>query len=77
MPGPTSSTAQIYLSKQDGELVLCQGINPNRYKHADQRVLIVGGGVTGLTVSLLRDYSSCVYSNNRRMHGPSLMLGIR
>ncbi|KAI0339900.1 nucleotide-binding domain-containing protein [Trametopsis cervina] len=49
MPGLTYSTPKIYLSKQKGELVLCQGNNPNRLKHADQRVLIVGGGVTGLT----------------------------
>lgn len=51
MPGIAYSTPKIYLSKQNGELVLCQGNNPNRLRHADQRVLIVGGGVTGLTVS--------------------------
>lgn len=50
MPGLTISTPQIYLSKQHGELVLRQGVNPDRLKHADQRVLVVGGGVTGLTV---------------------------
>ena len=48
----SSSTPAIYLAKQDGELVLQQGENPNQSKHADQRVLIVGGGVTGLTVSI-------------------------
>ena len=47
-----SSASMIYLVKQDDELVLRQGENPNQSKHADQRVLIVGGGVTGLTVSI-------------------------
>ena len=47
-----SSSSMIYLAKQGDELVLRQGENPNQSKHADQRVLIVGGGVTGLTVSI-------------------------
>ena len=47
-----SSASMIYLAKQGDELVLRQGENPNQSKHADQRVLIVGGGVTGLTVSI-------------------------
>ena len=47
-----SSASTIYLAKQGDELVLRQGENPNQSKHADQRVLIVGGGVTGLTVSI-------------------------
>ena len=38
----------------DGELVLRQGPNPNQGKYADKRVLVVGGGVTGLTVSTPR-----------------------
>lgn len=47
----TSSTpSNIYLAKHNGELVLRQGENPNKFKHADERVLVVGGGVTGLTV---------------------------
>ncbi len=47
----SSSAASIYLAKQNGELVLQQGESPNRLKHTDKRVLIIGGGVTGLTVS--------------------------
>ena len=49
----------IYLAKQGNELVLRQGENPNQSKHADQRVLIVGGGVTGLTVSIRIHRGSC------------------
>ncbi|KAI0798430.1 FAD dependent oxidoreductase [Irpex lacteus] len=45
----SSSAASIYLAKQNGELVLQQGESPNRLKHTDKRVLIIGGGVTGLT----------------------------
>lgn len=44
--------SNIYLAKQNGELVLQEGENPNLSKHADERVLVVGGGVTGLTVRL-------------------------
>ena len=47
-----TSSAQIYLAKKDGELVLHQGVNPIVKDSASTRVLIVGGGVTGLTVSL-------------------------
>ena len=50
MPGLVSSTPKFYLTKDSGKLALCQGANPNHLKHADKRVLIVGGGVTGLTV---------------------------
>lgn len=46
-----SAFSNIYLAKKNGELVVQQGENPNKLKHADERVLIVGGGVTGLTVS--------------------------
>ena len=48
----STSTSQIYLAQKDGELVLHQGVNPNSQSHTNTRVLIVGGGVTGLTVSL-------------------------
>lgn len=62
----SSSTPAIYLAKQDGELVLQQGENPNQSKHADQRVLIIGGGVTGLTVSSVsfRVVIPATYANN-------------
>lgn len=46
----TNAFSDIYLATENGELVLRQGENPNQGKHADKRVLIVGGGVTGLTV---------------------------
>ena len=47
----SNSLANIYLAKVNNELVLHEGTNPNKGKHSDKRVLIVGGGVTGLTVS--------------------------
>ena len=50
MPSVLSSAAQIYLAKEAGELVLRQGANPNRLTNAATRILIIGGGVTGLTV---------------------------
>ena len=53
MAASSSSASAIYLAKQGNELVLRQGENPNQLKHTDQRVLIIGGGVTGLTVSIL------------------------
>ena len=40
----------VYLSKENGELVLRQGINPLRNCNADKRILIIGGSVTGMTV---------------------------
>jgi hypothetical protein len=46
----TTSFSSIYLARQNGELVLQQGENPHKLSHANERVLIVGGGVTGLTV---------------------------
>ncbi len=52
MPGISITSPKVYLSQEAGELVLRQGLNPNRMKYADTRVLIIGGGVTGLTVSL-------------------------
>lgn len=52
MSASTTSISNIYLAKQNGELVLQQGENPNKFSHADERVLIVGGGVTGLTVGI-------------------------
>ena len=42
---------QIYLTKENNELVLKEGVSPDFGKHTDKRVLIIGGGVTGLTVS--------------------------
>ena len=50
MSGITSTTPQIYLAQEAGGLILHQGANP-QLAQADTRVLIVGGGVTGLTVS--------------------------
>ena len=51
MPSIAASIPQIYLAKEGGELVLHHGANPNRMANADTRILIIGGGVTGLTVS--------------------------
>ena len=48
VPTPTPN---VYLSKENGELVVRQGINPRLNQNADKRILIVGGGVTGMTVS--------------------------
>ncbi|KAJ3527798.1 hypothetical protein NM688_g8080 [Phlebia brevispora] len=49
MPGLTVATPKIYLSKEAGELVLRQGANPMAGSRTDTRILIIGGGVTGLT----------------------------
>lgn len=46
----STSSPNLYLAKENDELVIRQGENPNLFKYADKRVLIVGGGVTGLTV---------------------------
>ena len=70
MATATSSAPAIYLAKQNGELVLRQGENPNQSKYADQRVLIVGGGVTGLTVSLNFDL---FHSTTNNYHGTDRM----
>lgn len=56
MPGISITAPQIYLTKEAEELVLRQGVNPNRMLRADTRVLIIGGGVTGLTVSSASPY---------------------
>lgn len=46
-----TSTFNIYLARENGELAIHQGRNPNQVKNSEKRVLVVGGGVTGLTVS--------------------------
>lgn len=51
----------VYLAKEGGELVLHQGVNPLANKHADKRILILGGGVTGLTVSVTFDFTSSLH----------------
>lgn len=43
-----STTSEVYLSRVGSELVLNYGANP--MQHVGRRVLVVGGGVTGLTV---------------------------
>lgn len=48
----TTAFHHIHLAEDAGELILLQGDRPYPLKHADTRVLIIGGGVTGLTVSL-------------------------
>ena len=58
MAASTSQFDNIYLAKQNGELVLQQGQNPIKGTRSDERVLIVGGGVTGLTVSPVANGSS-------------------
>lgn len=58
-----STFSNIYLAKQNGELVLNQGQNPNKFRHAHERVLIVGGGVTGLTVSIISFTYACLSHN--------------
>lgn len=60
MPSTSNVFTNIYLAKENGELVLHEGVNPNQSTHADERVLVVGGGVTGLTASLMR---SCIALN--------------
>lgn len=54
----SNSLANIYLAKVNNELVLHEGTNPNKGKHSDKRVLIVGGGVTGLTVRISKPFPS-------------------
>ena len=46
-----ASYANIYLTHEDGKLVLREGTNPNTGSLAEKHVLIIGGGVTGLTVN--------------------------
>ena len=62
MPALPSSSPQIYLVKEAEELVLRQGANPNRMQNAGTRILIVGGGVTGLTVGTLLYHPRAVNS---------------
>lgn len=50
VPTPTPN---VYLSREDGELVVRQGVNPRLNTNADKRILIVGGGVTGMTVGCI------------------------
>lgn len=45
-----STTPEVYLSRVGSELVLNYGTNPALSQHIGKRVLVVGGGVTGLTV---------------------------
>ena len=52
MSSTVFSAPQIYLAKEAEELVLRQGLNPTRMQHAETRILVVGGGVTGLTVGI-------------------------
>lgn len=54
MSQPTTFTdlKNIYLTKEGKELVLKQGPNPHATKHTGKHVVVIGGGVTGLTVSL-------------------------
>lgn len=44
------SPVNVYLSRENGELVLRQGIGPLSDQSTDKHVLIIGGGVTGMTV---------------------------
>ena len=52
MSAPAHTPAlDVYLARENGELVLRQGINPLQGTNSDKRILIIGGGVTGMTVS--------------------------
>ena len=46
----TSSASEIYLTRVGEELVLNEGVNLATKFPPVKRVLVVGGGVTGLTV---------------------------
>ena len=50
MSSSANSLSNVYLDRENNELVVREGVNPNESKFSDKRVLIVGGGVTGLTV---------------------------
>lgn len=52
MPVPHTSP-QPYLLEAAGRLALHQGLNPERMEHVGTRILVIGGGVTGLTVGLI------------------------
>ena len=72
----TTSLTNFFLVKDNGELVVREGVNPNAGKHADKRVLIIGGGVTGLTVSIeRRNRAKHPLTIFVRTHGLSSMLG--
>ncbi|EKM54691.1 uncharacterized protein PHACADRAFT_210477 [Phanerochaete carnosa HHB-10118-sp] len=45
----SSVASKIYVTRENNELVVKEGVSPDAGKYADQRVLIIGGGVTGLT----------------------------
>lgn len=51
MSTSTGSISNVHLIKENGELVIREGPNPNKGRHSDKRALVIGGGVTGLTVS--------------------------
>ena len=51
MPGLTRTAPQIYLSAENGELVLHTGLNSKQSTESNSGIIVVGGGVTGLTVS--------------------------
>ena len=42
---------KLHLTLLNDELVVGWGENPNSGRHTEKRVLVIGGGVTGLTVS--------------------------
>ena len=67
-PSTSSQLTNIYLAKESDELVVREGPNSSAGKYADKRVLIVGGGVTGLTVNislhdLPRSFAHCSLQN--------------
>ncbi|THH29895.1 hypothetical protein EUX98_g4296 [Antrodiella citrinella] len=51
MPALAYSTPDVYLTKLGSELVLNQGSNPHRMQQANKRILVIGGGVTGMTTA--------------------------
>ncbi|TCD61642.1 hypothetical protein EIP91_008130 [Steccherinum ochraceum] len=51
MPGIAFSTPDVYLTKVDTELILNQGRNPRSHQQAGKRILVIGGGVTGMTTA--------------------------
>lgn len=59
MPGLSRLTPRVYLCKHLGELAIVQGENPTPHQTLRKRVLIVGGGVTGLTVRVSHLTSLC------------------
>ena len=47
MPGPMD----FHLAREGRELVIRQGLTPTVRAYHNRHVLVIGGGVTGLTVS--------------------------